>query len=165
MLTIFRLLLGTRNSALRTFFWGIDLERTLSCRLYAMNNDYTLTIQQVALATGLSEHTLRYYERIGLIHPINRAENKHRRYCDDDIGWIDFLNKLRATGMTIQQMQEYAALQRQGDFSLPQRVEMLKALRLQVEAHMAELREHMKLLDYKVEVYESIIAEQSLETS
>ncbi len=125
-----------------------------------MNNDYTLTIQQVAQATGLSEHTLRYYERIGLIHPINRAENKHRRYCDDDIGWIDFLNKLRATGMTIQQMQQYSMLQRQGDSTLPERVEMLKALRCQVDARMDELREHMKLLDYKVEIYEGIIAEQ-----
>jgi DNA-binding transcriptional MerR regulator len=130
-----------------------------------MNNEYTLTIQQVALATGLSEYTLRYYERIGLIHPINRAENKHRRYSDDDIGWIDFLNKLRATGMTIQQMQQYSILQRQGDSTLPERVEMLKALRCQVEAHMDELREHMKLLDYKVEIYEEIIAEQMPEAA
>jgi DNA-binding transcriptional MerR regulator len=130
-----------------------------------MNNEYTLTIQQVALATGLSEHTLRYYERIGLIHPINRAENKHRRYCDDDIGWIDFLNKLRATGMTIQQMQQYSMLQRQGDSTLPERVEMLKALRCQVDARMDELREHRKLLDYKVEIYEGIIAEQTPEAT
>ena len=144
-------------------FWGLDLECALSCRLFFMNNEYTLTIQQVALATGLSEHTLRYYERIGLIHPINRAENKHRRYCDDDIGWIDFLNKLRATGMTIQQMQQYSMLQRQGDVTLPERVEMLKALRCQVEAHMDELREHMNLLNYKVESYEAVIAEQMQE--
>ncbi len=124
----------------------------------------TLTIQQVAQETGLSEHTLRYYERIGLIHPINRAENKHRRYSPNDIGWIDFLNKLRATGMTIQQMRQYAELQRQGDSTLPQRVAILKALRCQVEAHIAELREHMGLLDYKVEFYEGIIAEQMQET-
>ena len=122
-------------------------------------NENNLTIQQVAEATGLTEYTLRYYERIGLIHPINRAENKHRRYSVDDIGWIDFLMKLRATGMTIQQMQEYAALQRGGDVTLPQRVEMLKVLRQQVEAHMDELREHTKLLNYKIEVYEEIIAE------
>jgi DNA-binding transcriptional MerR regulator len=128
-------------------------------------NDDTLTIQQVAQATGLSEHTLRYYERIGLIHSINRAENKHRRYSNDDIGWIDFLMKLRATGMTIQQMREYAALQRQGDVTLPERVEMLKALRCQVEVHMDELREHMKLLDYKIEIYEEIILENVPETS
>ncbi len=77
--------------------------------------DDKLTIQQVAEATGLSVYTLRYYERIGLIHPIGRAENPHRRYTADDIGWIDFLKKIRATGMSMQQMQAYAELQRQGD--------------------------------------------------
>jgi DNA-binding transcriptional MerR regulator len=123
-------------------------------------NDKSLTIQQVAQATNLSEYTLRYYERIGLIHPINRAENKHRRYSLDDIGWIDFLMKLKATGMTIQQMQQYAALQREGDITLPQRVEMLKVLREQVEVHMDELREHMKLLNFKIDIYEEIIAEK-----
>jgi DNA-binding transcriptional MerR regulator len=98
-----------------------------------------LTIQEVAEATGLSAHTLRYYERVGLIHPIDREQNTHRRYTSDDVGWIDFLTKLRATGMSIKDMQKYAALQRQGEATLPERVEMLKALRDNVEAHMEEL--------------------------
>lgn len=127
----------------------------------SMNINDTLTIQQVAEATCLSEHTLRYYERIGLIHAINRADNSHRRYTTDDVGWINFLMKLKATGMTIQEMQRYAALQREGDSSLPQRVEMLKALRCKVEAHIGELNEHLKLLNYKVEIYSEIIQEQS----
>jgi DNA-binding transcriptional MerR regulator len=118
-----------------------------------------LTIQQVAEMTGLSVHTLRYYERIGLIHPIGRAENTHRRYSMDDVGWIDFLNKLRASGMSIQQMQAYAELQRLGDVTLPERVEMLKALRLQVEARMDELREHLKIIHYKIDYYEGVISE------
>jgi DNA-binding transcriptional MerR regulator len=122
-------------------------------------DDNTLTIQEVAEATGLTEHTLRYYERIGLIHDIGRADNGHRRYSLDDIGWIDFLTKLRATGMSIQQMQEYAAYQRDGDATLPERVEMLKALREQVEAHMEELCEHLKLLNFKIEVYSQILEE------
>ena len=105
-----------------------------------------LTIQQVAERTGLSVHTLRYYERVGLIHPIDRMENTHRRYSVDDIGWIEFLLKLRATGMSIQQMQAYAELQRQGDETLPERLEMLKAHRRRVEAHMDELREHLNLI-------------------
>src|SRR5215813_11713489 len=110
--------------------------------------DNKLTIQQVAEETGLSVYTLRYYERIGLIHPIGRADNTHRRYTTDDIGWIDFLNKLRATGMSIQQMQAYSELQRQGDASLPQRLEMLRALQVQVEAHMEELKENLKFIHY-----------------
>lgn len=123
----------------------------------------TLTIQQVAEATGLSVHTLRYYERIGLIHPIGRAENTHRRYSDDDIGWINFLNKLRAIGMPIQQMQAYAELQRLGDVSLPERMEMLKELRQNVETHIDELQEHLKLIYYKIDLYQTIIEESTLE--
>src|SRR5690349_2481368 len=112
-----------------------------------------LTIQQVAEATGLSVHTLRYYERIGLIHSIGRAQNTHRRYTMDDIGWINFLNKLRATGMSIQQMQDYATLQRMGDESLLQRVEMLKAVERKVEDHINELQHHLELIRYKIDLY------------
>lgn len=121
------------------------------------------TIQEAARATGLSPYTLRYYERVGLIHPIDREENTRRRYTSDDIGWIDFITKLRATGMSIRDMQRYAALQRQGDESLPQRVEMLKMLRDQVEARIDELNEHLKLVYYKIDMYEKIVSERELE--
>ncbi|MCC6615844.1 MAG: MerR family transcriptional regulator [Anaerolineae bacterium] len=122
-------------------------------------HDDQLTIQEAAEVIGLSAHTLRYYERIGLIHPINRASNTHRRYTRDDVGWLDFLNKLRATGMSIRQMQAYAQLQREGDVTLPERVEMLKLHRQEVEAHMDVLREFLKLICYKIELYEGILAE------
>ncbi len=124
-----------------------------------------LTIQEVAQATGLSAHTLRYYERVGLIHPIDREQNTHRRYTEDDVGWIDFLTKLRATGMSIKDMQKYAELQRRGDETLPERVEMLKSLRDKVEAHMDELNEHLKLIYYKIEIYQQIVTEKELEKS
>jgi DNA-binding transcriptional MerR regulator len=119
--------------------------------------DEKLTIQQVAEATGLSVFTLRYYERVGLIHPIDRAQNTHRRYTQDDIGWIDFLMKLRATGMSISEMQVYAELQREGDSTLPQRVDMLKSLRDKVEASLAELHRNLELVCYKIETYSEII--------
>jgi DNA-binding transcriptional MerR regulator len=122
-----------------------------------------LTIQEVVQATGLSAHTLRYYERVGLIHPIGREENTHRRYTMDDVGWIDFLTKLRATGMSIKDMQKYAELQRRGDETLPERIEMLKSLRDKVEAHVEELNEHLKLIYYKIEFYQKIMSEKELE--
>jgi DNA-binding transcriptional MerR regulator len=124
-----------------------------------------LTIQEVSEVTGLSAHTLRYYERIGLIRPIEREKNTHRLYTEDDIGWIDFLLKLRATGMSIKEMQRYAELQRQGDVTLPERVEMLKSLRDNVETRMSELNEHLKLIRYKIEIYEQIVMEKELEKS
>ena len=124
-----------------------------------------LTIQEVSHATGLSAHTLRYYERIGLIHPIHREENTRRCYTTDDVGWIDFLLKLRATGMSIKDMQRYAQLQRQGDATLPERVEMLKSLRDKVEAHIEEMNEHLKLIYYKIDYYQNVVEEQELEAS
>jgi DNA-binding transcriptional MerR regulator len=122
-----------------------------------------LTIQEAADATGLSAHTLRYYERIGLIHPINREENTRRCYTVDDVGWIDFLLKLRATGMSIKDMQRYAKLQRQGDKTLPQRVEMLKSLRDKVELHIDEMNQHLNLIHYKIDYYSKVLEEQMLE--
>ena len=122
-----------------------------------------LTIQDVTKATGLSAHTLRYYERIGLIHPIEREENTRRCYTVDDVGWIDFLLKLRATGMSIREMQRYAELQRQGDETLPERVEMLKSLRDRVETRIEDLNEHLKLIYYKIDIYQNIVAEKELE--
>jgi DNA-binding transcriptional MerR regulator len=121
-----------------------------------------LTIQEVAKATGLTPHTLRYYERIGLIHPINREENTRRCYTADDIGWIEFLLKLRATGMSIKDMQRYAELQRQGDETLPKRVEMLKVLRDKVEAHIDEMNEHLKLIHHKIDYYSQVVEEKEL---
>lgn len=112
-----------------------------------------LTIQQVADRTGLSAHTLRYYERIGLLAPIQRAENGHRRYSADDLGWIDFLKKLRATGMPIAQMARYAALQRDGDATLQARVAILKEHREVVRARMQELQTHLEVIDYKIDFY------------
>jgi DNA-binding transcriptional MerR regulator len=122
-----------------------------------------LTIQQVAQATGLSVYTLRYYERIGLIHPIGRAGNTHRRYSTDDIGWIDFLTKLRSTGMSIQEMQTYAELQRQGDDTLPERLEMLKALQRKVETHIDELNDHLNIIRGKIEYYGELVSERTPE--
>jgi DNA-binding transcriptional MerR regulator len=124
-----------------------------------MNTDKLLTIQQVAAATGLTEHTLRYYERIGLIHPIDRADSGHRRYRESDVGWIEFLMKLRNTGMSIQQMQQYSHLQRKGDITLPERVEMLKVHYAQVQAQLDALTEHQTLIRYKIDYYTSVIEE------
>jgi DNA-binding transcriptional MerR regulator len=121
-----------------------------------------LTIQQAAEMTGLSVHTLRYYERVGLIHTIERAENTHRRYSNDDVGWINFLNKLRATGMSIQEMQRYAELQRMGDETLAERVEMLKLLRARLEAHMSDLHLHLEAICYKIDYYEGELASRQL---
>jgi len=109
-----------------------------------------LTIQQVAQQTGLSIDTLRYYERIGLLAPIGRAQNGHRRYTQHDLAWIDLLIRLRNTGMPRAQMVRFAQLRRQGSATLTERRLMLEQHQHSLERHMQELEQHMAELQQKI---------------
>ena len=119
-----------------------------------------LTIQQVATATGLSVHTLRYYERCDLIAPIHRARNGHRRYSEQDIRWIHFLTKLRMTGMPLRQIQEYATLLRQRPDAVQERRALLEAHRQTVVTQLQALQENLAVIDWKIQHYKDI--EQTL---
>lgn len=109
-----------------------------------------LTIQQVAKLTGLSIDTLRYYERIGLLEPVGRAQNGHRRYTQHDIAWIGLLIRLRDTGMPRAQMVRFAQLRRQGDATATERRLMLEQHQRSLEQHMQELQQHMTALQHKI---------------
>jgi len=109
-----------------------------------------LTIQQVAELTGLSIDTLRYYERIGLLEPVGRAQNGHRRYTRHDLAWIDVLIRLRNTGMPRTQMVRFAELRRQGSATLTERRLMLEQHQHSLQQHMQELEQHMAVLQQKI---------------
>ena len=77
--------------------------------------DAGYTIRSMAERCGMTAHTLRYYERVGLIQPVGRARNGHRRYSEADEAWLNFLHCMRATNMSIREMQRYAELREKGD--------------------------------------------------
>lgn len=112
-----------------------------------------ITIAEAAERSGLSAHTLRYYERIGLIHPVGRGQNGHRRYGRDDIEWLEFLIKLRTTDMPIRQMVEYAELVREGPQTAARRRAMLEAHREALRERIGELEETAGVIDRKIETY------------
>ncbi len=119
--------------------------------------EQALTIQQAAQSTGLSGHTLRYYERCGLIAPVGRSSTGHRRYSADDLRWIEFLGKLRLTGMPIRQMQRYAALVRSyPDSAFGQRRQMLEAHREAVAAQIQQLQDNLAVIDWKIQHYSAL---------
>lgn len=120
-----------------------------------------LTIQQVAAATGLSVHTLRYYERCDLIAPIHRARNGHRRYSAQDINWIKFLTKLRMTGMPIRQMQQYATLLRERPDAVQERRALLETHRQTVVDHLQQLQENLAVIEWKIQHYKDVEANLS----
>jgi DNA-binding transcriptional MerR regulator len=112
-----------------------------------------ITIAEAAERSGLSAHTLRYYERIGLIHPVGRGQNGHRRYGRDDIEWLEFLIKLRTTDMPIRQMVEYAELVREGPQTASRRRAMLEAHREALRDRIEDLKETATVIDRKIETY------------
>jgi DNA-binding transcriptional MerR regulator len=116
--------------------------------------DTSLSISQAAERTGLSTHTLRYYEREGLmIGSVDRASSSHRRYTDADIVWVDFLTKLRSTAMPISRVREYVDLVRQGDSSTQARLALLVAHRETVIAQLEEMTQSLAAIDHKIAAY------------
>jgi DNA-binding transcriptional MerR regulator len=116
-------------------------------------DDRELTIEEAADRTGLSRHTLRYYERIGLLAPVGRTASGHRRYTVDDLGSIIFLTLLRETGMPIHDMLRFVELTRQGEHTIPDRVQVLAAHRAELVETITRLSGHLKALDHKISIY------------
>ena len=115
-----------------------------------------LTIAEVAALSGLSAHTLRYYERIGLLDPVARVHGGQRRYDADDLAWLAVLQRLRATGMPIRDMQRYAELRRQGDSTVALRRALLEAHRDEVLERIAELQRDLATVTDKITHYQQL---------
>lgn len=111
------------------------------------------TPAEFASITGMSIPTLHYYERIGLLDKIERLDNGHRRYGEADLRRVDFLKRLRATGMQIREMQYYVDLFRAGESTITERRIMLEVHRDRVLAQMADLQSTVDLLDLKIARY------------
>ncbi|HVV21669.1 MAG TPA: MerR family transcriptional regulator [Pseudonocardiaceae bacterium] len=116
----------------------------------------TYSIAQAAARSGLSIDTLRYYERIGLVEPPARDSGGRRTYSDSDLGWLEFLTRLRTTGMPIRMMREYAQLRHRGAGTEPRRRQILVDHRAGVRERIAELQFCLDVLDYKISNYEHI---------
>ncbi|MFJ3878170.1 MerR family transcriptional regulator [Streptomyces sp. NPDC090077] len=111
------------------------------------------TISEVEARTGLTQHTLRWYERIGLMPHVDRSHSGQRRFTDKDLGWLAFVGKLRATGMSVADMVRYAELVREGEHTVDERRELLERTRREVLARLAELTDALGVLDFKINMY------------
>ena len=114
------------------------------------------TIRHMAQRCGMTTHTLRYYERVGLIQPVGRASNGHRRYSLADEAWIEFLHCMRATNMPIRDLQRYAELRQLGDHTSLERRKILEDHQAGIASQITELERAHKLLSHKIVNYRMI---------
>jgi DNA-binding transcriptional MerR regulator len=118
-----------------------------------------LSIAEAARRTGVSVHTLRYYERAGLVvTAVDRTAGGRRRYHQLDLDWIVICTRLRATGMPIKTIRRYAQLVSAGPGNEQERLALLEAHRADVTAKLAEIRENLELIDHKIGVYRGRLA-------
>ena len=104
----------------------------------------------------MTAHTLRYYERVGLIQPVGRARNGHRRYSEADEAWLHFLHCMRATSMPIREMQRYAELRELGDATSLERRKILEDHQAGIAGQIVELQQAHALLTHKIANYKII---------
>lgn len=114
-----------------------------------------MNITQFSELTSLTAHTLRYYEKIGLLTNIARNSSGHRSYSKADISWVTFINRLKETGMPLEQILEYAHLRAEGETTFEQRRNLLQQHRDALKTRIENEQEHLRMLDRKIAYYES----------
>lgn len=125
--------------------------------------EHVTSIKHAAELTGLSEDTIRYYEKIGLLPYADRQPNGHRIYSREQIQGIIFLIRLKATGMTLEEMKYYRELASAGYHTLDERLDILKQHHYKVQQEVAQLLETQRILEYKIDHYAEITAKPDID--
>jgi len=119
-----------------------------------------MTIAEVCERFGLSQDTLRYYEKIGLIPTVQRKASGIRNYTEEDCKWIEFIKCMRSAGLTIEFLSEYVKLFKEGDSTLDKRRNLLIEQRNHLKERMLEMQATLDRLDRKVERYDTLVIEK-----
>ena len=111
------------------------------------------TIQEVSKKTGLTAHTLRYYEKEGLLSGVERTQGGFRQYTDEDLERLGLICCLKNTGMSIQEIARFVQLTHEGDHTLKERVQMLKDHREQVIERITEMQKYLDKVTWKINFF------------
>ncbi|GAA5645082.1 MULTISPECIES: MerR family transcriptional regulator [Vibrio] len=112
-----------------------------------------MNMKEFSLQTGLSAHTLRYYEKIGLLKNVQRNASGHRVYTAREREWVGFIVRLKSTGMPLEQIQRYAELRERGEKTMQARQQLLEQHRRELQQHIDEQLEHLDALEVKIQFY------------
>jgi Predicted transcriptional regulators len=114
----------------------------------------TVSIKQFAQESGVSEYTLRFYEKEGILPFVKRNEHGNRIYDEQNFEWIYFITSLRETGMPLSEIKRYAELFKQGDSTIPERKLMMLDHKKKAEEQLAQILKHMERINYKLALYD-----------
>lgn len=115
-----------------------------------------MTITEVSKKFDISQDTLRYYERIGLIPYVNRNKSGIRDYTEEDCNWVEFIKCMRGAGLPIEVLIEYVALFQQGDETIEDRKELLTEQRSKLIKKIEDMNTTLQRLNYKIQRYENL---------
>lgn len=113
-----------------------------------------MTISEVSKRYGISQDTLRYYERIGVIPPVHRTESGLRDYTEEDCGWVELAGCMRGAGLPLPALAEYVRLSQEGDGTIPDRRELLMKQKERLAAQLETIQKTMERLEYKISCYD-----------
>lgn len=116
-----------------------------------------MTIKQVSERYGISQDTLRYYEKAGLIPEVTRTAGGIRDYQPEDLGWLELALCMRSAGLPVNVIVEYRKLFQQGDSTIPQRLRLLTDQREELLEMKSQIEQTLERLNYKISVYERAV--------
>lgn len=119
------------------------------------------SIGQAAKKMGLTAHTLRYYDKEGLLPFVKKNSSGLRSFSEDDMGWLVMIECLKGTGMQLKDIKQYIDWYIEGDSTLVKRLDMFKRQKVKLEEQMAQLQKHMEKIDFKIAYYTEAVANGS----
>lgn len=117
----------------------------------------TVTIREVSEKYGISQDTLRYYERVGMIPPVTRSSSGIRNYSEEDLQWVELAKCMRSAGVTVEAMIEYVRLYQEGDSTIPARLHLLVTQREVLLEQRRQIDSTLTRLNYKIGRYEEAV--------
>lgn len=116
-----------------------------------------MTIREVSERYGISQDTLRYYERVGLIPPVSRTAGGIRNYTEEDLRWVELAKCMRSAGLPVEAIIEYVRLFHEGDSTIPDRLQLLSDQREALLKQRREIDATLNRLNYKISRYEEAV--------
>lgn len=120
-----------------------------------------MNIQEFSKISGISPHTLRYYEKIGVFQQVNRNVSGHRDFSENDMLWAEFISRLKETGMPLEQIKQYAVLRKQGEHTAGARKQLLTNHAAALEKKIADEKQHLQRIYEKIEYYEKMLINET----